>query len=83
MTAVVSPQLLKPLTDLTGEIHLDSALRIVTQDAIAYRLESIATQLHTLEQKYGISLLPTHVRVRATVSQDDPVSGHSEYKQPR
>ena len=42
MTAVVSPQLLQALTDITGEIHLDSALRIVTQDAIAHRLESIA-----------------------------------------
>jgi hypothetical protein len=55
MTAVVSPQLLKALTDLTGERHLDSALRIVTQDAIAHRLESIAKQLQTLEQKYGMS----------------------------
>ena len=55
MTTVVSPQLLKVLTDLTGEIHLDSALRIVTQDAIAHRLESIAKQLQTLEQKYGMS----------------------------
>jgi hypothetical protein len=55
MTAVVSPQLLKALTDLTGEIHLDSALRMVTQDAIVYRLESIAKQLLALEQKYGIS----------------------------
>jgi hypothetical protein len=55
MTAVVSPQLLKVLTDITGEIHLDSALRIITQDAIAHRLESIAKQLQTLEQKYGMS----------------------------
>src|SRR5262245_18934565 len=55
MTAVVSPQLLKALTDITGEIHFDSARRIVTQDAIAHRLESIAKQLQTLEQKYGMS----------------------------
>jgi hypothetical protein len=55
MTTVISSQLLKALTDLTGEIHLDSALRMVTQDAIAHRLESIAKQLHTLEQKYGMS----------------------------
>ena len=62
MTAVVSPQLLQALTDITGEIHLDSALRIVTQDAIAHRLESIATQLHILEQKYGMSFEQFDVR---------------------
>jgi hypothetical protein len=38
-----------------SEIHLDSALRMVTQDAIVYRLESIAKQLQSLEQKYGMS----------------------------
>jgi hypothetical protein len=46
---------LKILTDLTGEIHLDSTLRIVTQDAIAHRVASLAKQLQTLEQKYGMS----------------------------
>jgi hypothetical protein len=55
MTTVISPQLLKALTDLTGEIHLESALRMVTQDAIAHRLESITKQLYILEQKYGMS----------------------------
>ena len=62
MTAVVSPRLLQALTDITGEMHLDSALRIVTQDAIAHRLESIATQLHILEQKYGMSFEQFDVR---------------------
>jgi len=65
MTTVVSPQLLKALTDITGEIHLDSALRIVTQDAIAHRLESIAKQLHILEQKYGMSFEQFNVRFQA------------------
>ena len=65
MAAVVSPQLLKVLTDITGEIHLDSALRIVTQDAIAHRLESIAKQLQTLEQKYGMSFEQFDVRFQA------------------
>ena len=55
MATVISPQVLKALTDITGEIHLDSALRIVTQDAIAHRLESITKQLQTLEQKYRMS----------------------------
>ena len=65
MTTVISPQLLKALTDITGEIHLDSALRMVTQDAIAHRLESIAKQLHALEQKYGMSFEQFDVRFQA------------------
>ena len=65
MTTVVSPQLLKALTDITGEIHLDSALRIVTQDAIAHRLESLAKQRHILEQKYGMSFEQFDVRFQA------------------
>jgi len=65
MTAVVSPQLLKALTDLTGEIRLESALRIVTQDAIAHRLEAIAKQLQILEQKYGMSFEQFDVRFQA------------------
>jgi hypothetical protein len=56
MTTVISSQLLKALTHLTGAIYFDSALRMVTQDAIAHRLESIAKQLHALAQKYGMSL---------------------------
>jgi hypothetical protein len=55
MTEMVSPQLLKVLTDVTGEVNLDSALRIVAQDAIDYRLEHLAKQIHALEQKYEMS----------------------------
>ncbi len=55
MAEVISPQLLKVLTDITGEIHLDRALRIVTQEAVAHRLEHLAERRHDLEQKYGMS----------------------------
>ena len=55
MAEVISPQLLKALTAITGEGQLDSALRIVTQEAIAHRLGQLAKQLRTLEQKYGMS----------------------------
>ena len=34
MAEAISPQPLKALTDVTGEISLDSAVRIVTRDAI-------------------------------------------------
>jgi len=55
MTESISPQLLKVLTDVTGEVHLDSALRIVTQEAIDHRLTRLATEIHALEQRYGLS----------------------------
>ena len=53
MAEVISPQLLKVLTDVTGEVKLENALRIVAQDAIDHRLEHIAKQIQALEQKYG------------------------------
>jgi hypothetical protein len=65
MATVISPQVLKALTDITGEIHLDSALRIVTHDAIAHRLESIAKQLQTLGQKYRMSFEEFDMRFQA------------------
>ena len=65
MATVLSPQLLKALTDITGEIHLDSALRIITQDAIAHRLESLAKELQSLEQKYGMSFAEFEGRFQA------------------
>jgi hypothetical protein len=55
MAEVISPQLLKVLTDVTGELRLDSALRIVAQEAVAHRLERMVEQIHALEQKYGTS----------------------------
>ena len=48
MAEVISPQLLKVLTDITGEVHLDRALRIVTQEAVAHRLEHLAERRHDL-----------------------------------
>jgi hypothetical protein len=53
MAEAISPQLLKILVDVTGEVSLEGALRSVTQDAIAHRLERLTPQIRTLEQKYG------------------------------
>jgi hypothetical protein len=50
MAEVISPQLLKVLTDVTGELRLDSALRIVAQEVVAHRLERLADQIHALNQ---------------------------------
>jgi len=65
MAEVISPQLLKVLTDVTGEVKLDNALRIVTQDAIDHRLEHLAEQIHALEQKYGTSFEQLDKRFQA------------------
>ena len=53
MGEAISPQLVKVLTEVTGEVHLDSALRIVARDAIDHRLERLAERLRALEHKYG------------------------------
>jgi len=55
MAEAISPQLFKVLLDVTGEVRLDSALRIVARDAIAHRLDHLATQINALEQKYGLA----------------------------
>jgi hypothetical protein len=55
MLEPISPQLLKILTDVTGEVQLDNAVRIVTREAIDHRLKFLAEQIRTLEQKYVLS----------------------------
>jgi hypothetical protein len=65
MAEVISPQLLKVLTDVTGELRLDSALRIVAQEAITHRLARMAEQIHALEQKYGTSFAEFDKRFQA------------------
>jgi len=54
MAEAISPQLLKVLTDVTGEVQLDSALRIIDRDAIEHRLKQIAERIRALEDKYRI-----------------------------
>ncbi len=54
MLETLSPQVLKALTDVTGEMTLDSAVRIVTRDAVEHRLENISDQIRAFEQKYGM-----------------------------
>jgi hypothetical protein len=53
MLETFSPQVLKALTDITGEMTLDSAVRIVTRDAVEHRIENITAQIRAFEQKYG------------------------------
>lgn len=65
MAELISPQLLKVITDFTGEIQLDSALRIVTQEAIAHRLEHLNERIRALEQKYGMCFAQFDVQFQA------------------
>ncbi|MBI3330061.1 MAG: hypothetical protein HYZ81_25555 [Nitrospinae bacterium] len=55
MGEVISPQLVKVLTEVTGEMHLDSALRILARDAIDHRLKQLDARLLALEHQYGCS----------------------------
>lgn len=43
------------LTELTGESHPDVAMMIILKDAIAHRLEQIASNEKNFESKYGVS----------------------------
>ena len=54
MVEILSPQLSKVLMDLTGEVNIDSALRMMARDAVQYRLQQIDSRIQALEQKYGI-----------------------------
>jgi translation initiation factor 2 alpha subunit (eIF-2alpha) len=53
MAEIISPQLLKVLMELTGEVKIDNALRIVAREAVNYRLQQIDERIRALEQKYG------------------------------
>lgn len=53
MAEIISPQLLKVLTDLTGEVKIDNALRTVARDAVHYQLQQIGERIRALEHKYG------------------------------
>ncbi len=65
MAEAISPQPLKALTDVTGEISLDSAVRIVTRDAIDHQLEQLAKQMRAFEQKYELSFEQFDTRFQA------------------
>jgi len=82
MVEVISPQLLKILTDLTGETKLDSALRIIAKEAIQHRLEHIAECVQTLEQKYGTSFEQFEVRFqRGEIPQQHSYEIEQDYLQ--
>ncbi len=65
MGEVISPQLLKVLTEVTGEAHRDTAVRIVAREAIDHRLEQLAERMRTFERKYGTTFEPFDQRFQA------------------
>jgi len=54
-TSTLPKVALKALTELTGEPRFDVALLIALRDAVEYRLEKIAEDIHEYEKKYGLS----------------------------
>lgn len=65
MGEVISPQLLQVLTEVTGEVHLDTAVRIVAREAIDHRLEQLAEQIRAFEHTYGNTFAPFDQRFQA------------------
>ena len=51
----VSNDTAKLLKDVTGESHLDSAVRITVRDALKHRLERVEEEIEEFEEKYGMS----------------------------
>ncbi|MFB6147715.1 MAG: hypothetical protein ABEJ66_02415 [Candidatus Nanohaloarchaea archaeon] len=45
----------KLLKDVTGESHLDSAVRMTVRDALEHRLEKVEEGIEEFEEKYGMS----------------------------
>jgi len=65
MGEVISPRVLEALAAVTGEVHLDSALRIVAREAIDHRLAQLAERIRTLEYKYGSTFEAFDTRFQA------------------
>ncbi|MFQ5456596.1 MAG: hypothetical protein ACE5EA_10430 [Nitrospirota bacterium] len=49
---IMEVNLMKVLTDLTGEVKPETALREVLKDAVEHRLEKIDLKIKRFEQKY-------------------------------
>ena len=65
MGEVISPRVLEALAAVTGEVHLDSALRIVAREAIDHRLAPLAERIRTLEHTYGSTFEACDTRCQA------------------
>ena len=48
----ISPNILKVLSDITGEPRVDLAIHDIIRDAVEHRLEKIQIELTGLEEKY-------------------------------
>ena len=65
MAEIISPQVVQVLTEVTGDVHLDSALRIVAREAIDHRVEQLAARMRTFEHKYGCAFEAFDARFQA------------------
>jgi len=53
MATMISPSVLKALTDFTGEPRMDLAVRLVLRDAAQFKLRELEHGIQRFEEKYG------------------------------
>ncbi len=53
----ISPNIVKALTDLTGEPRLDLAIHEIIKDAVEHRMEKLQVKIKELEKKYQMSFI--------------------------
>lgn len=51
----ISPNMVKALTDITGEPRINLALHEIIRDAVEHRMERFQTQINDFEEKYKMS----------------------------
>ena len=54
MPTMISPGVLKALTDFTGEARMDTAIRLVLRDAAQFKIRELERGIQRLEEKYGM-----------------------------
>lgn len=54
MSTMISPGVLKALTDFTGEPRMDIAVRLVLRDAAQFKLRELEHGIQRFEEKYGM-----------------------------
>ena len=55
MPAMISPNVLKALTDFTGEPRMNIAVRLVLRDAAQFKIGELERDVQRFEEKYGIT----------------------------
>ena len=70
---VIPKETARALRELTGEARPEAALRLVLNDARAYRLEKLETEIRPFEARYGM----TFDEYRAHFESDESAASYS------